>query len=89
MPSAVDVKIERNVWTDLTVAAGLSAGDDLLVQNIGNHSIRVEVADTIPSGDTVGLVLNPNKSAQALTKVSEKIWGFGRRSDSTAHLEAL
>lgn len=89
MASVEDVKVERNIWTDLTAAAGLSVGDDLLVQNIGAHRIRVEVADIIPSGDTVGLVLNPNKTAQALPAPSEKVWGFGRRSDSTAHLEAL
>lgn len=89
MASIADVKLEKNIWTDLTVAASASAGDDLLVQNIGKHSIRVEVADTQPIGDTVGLVLNPTKTAQALTGVSEKVWGFGRGSASTAHMEVL
>ena len=89
MASIADVKLEKDIWTDLTVAAGASAGDDLIVQNIGGHKIRVETADTQPVGDTVGLVLNKNKTALAETAISEKVWGFGRGSSSTVSVQVL
>lgn len=89
MASVVDVKIEKDMWVNLTAAAGASAGDDLLVQNIGGHKGRVENSVTIPSGDTVGLVISPSKTAQAFTEPTENVWGFGRGGATTYHIQVL
>lgn len=89
MASANDVKIEKDVWTDLTAAAGAVAGDDIRVQNLGGHDIRVETADAQPSGDIVGTLVGPRKQALAETTASEKVWGFGRGSASTVNLQVL
>ena len=89
MTSAPDIKIDKNTWINVTAAGGFAAGDDLIVQNIGKHPVRVENSVTQPAGDTVGLLLNPVKSAQALTDVTENVWVFGRSSASTVHVEAL
>ena len=73
----------------MTTAASAVAGDDLLVQNLGGHSIRVEVSATIPLTFNVGLLVSPKNSAQAVTAVGEKVWAFCPGEVSLAHLEVL
>ncbi len=89
MSSIADLKVEKNVWINATSAAGASPGDDLLVQNIGNHTMRVEAAVNQPTGDTVGAVVRSGKQVEAITELTESVWLFGRRNSTTVNIQVI
>ncbi len=91
MVSQPDVPLPTDTWVNLTSAISASAGDDLIVQNIGAIQIRVEnsVGDPGAAVDNVGLCVNPKESAQATTGALENVWARAIGQSSTAHAEVL
>ena len=43
--------LPANTWVDLYAATGITVGTKLLLQNLGNSSIRLASSATTPSGD--------------------------------------
>ncbi len=91
MVTQPDVPLPADEWVNLTSEISASAGDDLIVQNIGSVQIRVEnsVGDPGAAVADVGLCVNPKESAQATTGGSENVWARAIGENSIAHAEVL
>lgn len=89
MASQPDIPLPKNTWVDVTSAFGSSAGDDLLVQNVGQIQIRVENSLAEPSTDDVGYSTSPGRSVQALTNPTDSVWAIAIGENSLIHVDAL
>lgn len=89
MVSQPDVALAADTWVNITAAISASAGNDLLVQNIGETPIRVENSVGAPSAENVGFRVSPKKFLTATTGGSENVWVRALGSPSTAHAQVV